>query len=310
MNKVIITAALTGAMTVPTQTPYLPITPDEIAADAEACAEGGAAVVHVHARDPENGLPTSDQEIFGEILQKIKERTDLVVCTTTGGGIYMKPEQRVQVVHSWEPELATCNMGSINFSVHRVARRYQSSDYRYDWEEAYLKNTEDFIFPNTFKSIKVFLDYMKQAKTRPEFELYDVGHIYNLAYLIDEGIVETPVWMQFVLGVMGGIRATVYDLIHMVNTADRVIGHDNYNWSVIGVGYPHEFEVNTVAMMLGGHVRVGLEDNIFVRRKTLGTNAQLVERMAKLAHEFEHELATPADVRKFLNLKGLENVGY
>jgi uncharacterized protein (DUF849 family) len=194
--------------------------------------------------------------------------------------------------------------------VYMAARHYTKSDYQYDWEEQYLLDSEDFIFPNTFRSIKTFTQYMRESNTRPEFELYDVGHIYNLAHLIETGDIQTPVWMQFVMGVLGGIRATIPDLVHMIDTADRVIGKENYHWSVIGVGYPSEFELGTVAMMLGGHVRVGLEDNIFVRRKTLGTNADLVKRMAGIAHEFERELATPDEVRQFLSLKGVENVGY
>jgi uncharacterized protein (DUF849 family) len=310
MDKLIVTAALTGAMTVPTQTPHLPITPEEIIADALACAEAGATAIHIHARDPQTGLPTHDQEVFGQILKGIKAHSDVIVCPTTGGGIYMTPEQRVQVVSTWKPEMATCNMGSINFSIHPIAKRFGPEDWRYEWEEEYVRKTEDFIFRNTFSSIKTFVQTMYANDTHPEFELYDVGHIYNLAYLISEGVIKTPVWMQFVLGVLGGIRATVYDLTHMLNTADRVIGRDNYKWSVIGVGYPHEFHINTVALMMGGHVRVGLEDNLFVRRKQFGTNAQLVERMVRIAHEFEREIATPAEARAYIGLKGLENVGY
>lgn len=310
MDKVIITAALTGAATVPSQSRYIPITPEEIARDAIACAEAGAAVVHVHARDPHDGRPSSDMEIFGDILTRIKAESDVVICTTTGGGFSMTPEQRVRVVPTWQPELATCNMGSINFAVYTAARHYKSEDYRFDWEEDYLKASEDFIFPNTFRSIKTFLHYMEEANTRPEFEVYDVGHIYNMKHLIDLGAIKTPVWMQFVMGVLGGIQATVQDLVHLVNTADRELGRENYNWSVIGVGYPKEFELGAVAMMMGGHVRVGLEDNIFVRRKTLGTNRQLVERMKAIADEFEREVATPDDVRQFLSLKGKENVGF
>ena len=310
MDKTLITAAITGAMTLPTQTEHLPLTADEIIADAVACAEAGAASIHIHARDPETAAPSHDQEVFGQILRGIKERCDVVVVPTTGGGIHMTPEQRLQVVANYQPEMATCNMGSINFSIHRVARRYESEDWRFDWEEAYVKDTENFIFPNTFRSMKVFIETMNTNNTRPEFELYDVAHIYNLAYFIEQGLVKTPVWIQFVMGVMGGIRATIYDLVHMINTADRVIGSDNYNWSVIGVGYPNEFELATTAMFLGGHVRVGLEDNLFVRRRQLGTNPQLVERMRRIAEEFEREIATPADVREFLGLKGLDKVGY
>ncbi len=310
MNKLIITAALTGAATVPSQSKFIPITPEEIANDAVACVEAGAAVVHIHARDPHNGMPTGDMEIFGEILTRIKERSNVVICTTTGGGFQMTPEQRVRVVPTWKPELATCNMGSINFALYQAMRHLKSEDYRFDWEEEYLRNSEDYIFKNTFLGIRTYLDFMNAAGTRPEFELYDVGHIYNMAHLIEAGVIQTPIWLQFVLGVLGGIQATIPDLVTMVTTADRVIGRENYNWSVIGVGYPKEFELATAAMFMGGHVRVGLEDNLLVKRKTLATNQQLVERMRRIAEEFEREIAGPDDVRQFLNLKGIENVGY
>ena len=158
----------------------------------------------------------------------------------------MTPEERVQVVPTWQPELATCNMGSINFALYPAARHFSSEDYQFDWEEEYLKASEDVIFPNTFRSIKTFLKFMKDNNTRPEFEVYDVGHLYNMKHLIDLGLIATPVWMQFVMGVLGGIQPTIPDLVHLINTADRVIGRDNYNWSVIGVGYPHEFELGTV----------------------------------------------------------------
>jgi uncharacterized protein (DUF849 family) len=310
VEKLIITAALTGAATVPSQSKYIPVTPEQLADDAEKCVQAGAAVIHVHARNPENGMPTGNMEVFGEILKKIKERTDAVICTTTGGGFNMTPDERVRVVPTWQPELATCNMGSINFALYPVMRHFKPEDYQYEWEEAYLANSEDYIFPNTFKGIRTYLKYMDEANTRPEFELYDVGHIYNMAHMIERGLIKTPVWCQFVMGVLGGIRATIPDLVHMVETADRVIGRENYNWSVIGVGYPHEFELATVGMFMGGHVRVGLEDNLMVRRKTFGRNHELVERMAGIAHEYERELATPADVREFLSLKGLDKVGF
>lgn len=310
MNKLILTAAVTGAATVPSQSKHIPYTVEDIVNDAVACAEAGAAVVHVHARNPENGKPTSDMHLFGEILQSIKAESDVVICTTTGGSFDMTPEERVQVVPTWQPELATCNMGSINFALYPATRHLSSDDYQFDWEEAYLKESEDVIFPNTFRSIKTFLKFMKDHNTHPEFEVYDVGHLYNMKHLLDLGLIETPVWMQFVMGVLGGIQPTIPDLVHLIDTADRVIGRDNYNWSVIGVGYPHEFELGTVAMFMGGHVRVGLEDNLFVRRKQWATNRELVERMRGIAGEFERELATPDDVRSFLNLKGYDAVGY
>ena len=310
MRKIIITAALTGAITVPTQTPHLPWTPERLAEDAALCAEAGAAVIHVHARDPQTGAPSSDMEIYGEILQAIKARTDAVICTSTGGSFAMTPAERVRVVPTWKPELASCNMGSLNFSFHTIARRFKDEDYRFDWEKPWLEGSEDAIFPNTFRSIKHFIQEMKKAGTRPEFEIYDVGHLYNLDFLIREGVVEKPLWLQFVMGVLGGIRPTVYDLTHLLETANRLFGQENYSWSVIGAGYPHQFNMGTVAVIMGGHARVGLEDNIFLRRGVFARNHELVEKMVDIAAQFEREPATPAEVREFLGLKGLENVGF
>lgn len=310
MDKVIITAALTGAVTVPTQTPYLPYMIEQLAEDAAQCARAGAAIIHIHARNPVNGAPSSDMELFGEILKAIKARTDAVICTTTGGGVGMTPADRVRVVPLWQPELATCNMGSMNFSVHPIARRFADSDYKFPWEKQWLLGSEDFIFPNTFASIKHFLGEMKKTNTRPEFEIYDVGHLYNLDFMVKEGLVETPIWLQFVMGVLGGIRATLYDLTHLLDTANRLFGPDNYHWSVIGAGYPQQFHMCTAAIMLGGHARVGLEDNIFVSRGKLGRNHELVEKIVRIAAEFDREPATPDEVRAFLNLKGKDQVGF
>src|SRR6266542_359152 len=297
MDKLIVTAALTGAVTVPTQTPHLPYTVEQLASDAEQCARAGAAIIHIHARNPHNGAPSSDMELFGQILKAIKARTDAVICTTTGGAIGMTPADRVQVVPRWRPELATCNMGSLNFSVHPIARRFRPEDYKFAWERPWLEGSEDFIFPNTFASIKHFVQEMRQASARPEFEVYDVGHLHNLDFLVRDGVIETPLWLQFVMGVLGGIRATLYDLMHMLETANRLFGPDNYHWSVIGAGYPQQFQMCTAAIMLGGHARVGLEDNIFVRRGVLGANRDLVEKIVRIAGEFERPIATPAEVR-------------
>lgn len=310
MKKLIVTAALTGAVTVPTQTKYLPYTAEQLAEDAALSAEAGAAIIHVHARDPRNGAPSSDMEIFGEILQAIKERTDAVICTTTGGGVGMTPADRVRVVPMWKPELATCNMGSMNFSVHPIARRFKDEDYLHPWEKQWLEMSEDFIFPNTFASIKHFMLEMKKTDTRPEFEVYDVGHLYNLDFMVREGLVETPIWMQFVMGVLGGVRATLFDLTNMLDTANRLFGPENYNWSVIGAGYPQQFHMCTAAIMLGGHARVGLEDNIFLKRGQLARNHELVEKIVRISEEFDRPIATPGEVRDFLGLKGIENVGY
>ena len=310
MNKLIVTAAITGAVTIPTQTKYLPYTPDQMAEDALLCCKAGAAVIHVHARDPKTGAPASDMEVFGEILRAIKARTDAVICTSTGGGMGMTPEDRIRVVPTWKPELASCNMGSINFSYHTIARRINDEDYKFSWEKPRLERSEDHIFANTFASIRHFLGEMKKTDTRPEFEIYDVGHLYNLSFMMREGLVEAPVWLQFVMGVLGGIRATLYDMVHLLETANRLFGPDNFHWSVIGAGYPYQFRMGTAAIMLGGHARVGLEDNIFLKRGVLARNHELVEKIVRIAEEFEREIATPCEVRAFLRLKGKEQVGF
>lgn len=311
MDKLIITSALTGAITVPTQTPHLPYKSDDIAADAVACAQAGAASIHIHARDPQNGRPSSDPEIVQEIAGKIKQGTDAIVCITTGGGMGMTPEERLRGAALCEPELASFNLGSMNFSMHPVARRWpKPEDWNYNWEYDYVTGTKNFIFPNTFGSMEVFAETMQQKNIRPEFEAYDVGHLYNLKFMEKQGIVQPPYWVQFVLGVLGGLAATPHTLLTMIDTADRLFGSENYRWSVIGVGYPNEFHMAAMAIMMGGHVRVGLEDNIFIRRGELATNPQLVEKVVRLADEFEREIATPDEAREMLQLKGKEAVKF
>jgi len=309
VEKLIITAALTGGVTVPTQTPYLPYTPEQIIDQAVEAAEAGAASVHIHARRPSDGMPVADLELFGQYLRGIKGRSRVIVCTTTGGGLNMTPQERLRVVPMYKPELASCNMGSMNFSVHPIATRYK--DWNFPWEKPYLEGSKDFIFRNTFGDIAVFVQTMKENGTRPEFEIYDTGHLYNLQYLIRSGLVELPVWLQFVTGVLGGIGSDIESVLHLKQTADRLLGQDNYLWSVIGCGYPAEFHVATLAIMMGGHVRVGLEDNIFVRRGVLAkSNAELVRKIVRLAEELERPVATPDEARKILGLKGIENVNY
>ncbi len=311
MDKLIITSALTGAITVPTQTPHLPYKPDDIAADAIACAEAGASAIHIHARDPENGRPSSDPEIVMEIATKIKQGTDAIVGITTGGGMGMTPQDRLRGAALCEPEIASFNLGSINFSMHPVARRYPNpEDWQFDWEQDYVTGTENFIFPNTFGSMDIFAETMREKNINPEFEAYDVGHLYNLKFMEKQGILKPPYWIQFVLGVLGGLAANPQALLTMVETADRLFGRENYRWSVIGVGYPFEFHMAAMGIMMGGHVRVGLEDNIFIKRGVLATNAQLVEKVVRLADEFEREIATPGEAREMLGLKGLEGVNY
>jgi uncharacterized protein (DUF849 family) len=310
MEKLILTAALTGAITVPTQTPHLPYTTEGIADDGIACAKAGATVIHVHGRNPENGQPTSDPEVIREIVRRIKQGCDAIVGISTGGGMGMMPEGRLRGAAICQPELASFNLGSMNFSMHPVARRYRPDDWKFDWEEGYVDGTKDFIFRNTFGDMEVFARTMKEKKVLPEFEAYDVGHLQNLKFLEKDGLVEPPYWIQFVLGVLGGAAANPETLIMMLQTADRLFGRENYRWSVIGVGYPWEFHMTAMGVMMGGHVRVGLEDNIFVRRGVLATNVDLVEKAKRIAEEFERKIATPDEAREILGLKGKDAVNY
>jgi len=310
MEKLVLTSSLTGAITVPTQTPHLPYTIEGIADDAIACAKAGSTSIHVHARDPENGRPSSDPEIVRQIVTRIKEGCDVIICITTGGGMGMTPQERLRGVALCQPELASFNLGSMNFSMHPVARRYNPEDWEFDWEQDYVEGTKDFIFRNTFGDMEVFAETMKEQNVKPEFEAYDVGHLYNLKFMEKSGFVEPPYWIQFVLGVLGGLAATPETLITMKQTADRLFGPENYRWSVIGVGYPMEFNMAAMAIMMGGHVRVGLEDNIFVRRRALATNVDLVEKVKRIAAEFEREIAAPDEAREMLGLKGIDVVNF
>jgi len=311
MEKLIITAALTGNITLPTQTPYLPLTPQQIIDDAVRAANAGAASVHIHGRDPKTARPTTDPAVYREIATGIKARSNVIVCITTGGTAYMAPEERAQVVPALKPELATFNMGTINFSIHPIADRYKDEDYKFPWEKEFAVSTKDFIFRNTFGDIEKLMQMMKENNTKPEFELYDVGHIYNLNFLIRRGIIKFPVWLQFVTGILGGIGANVDEVVHMKQTADRLLGADNYVWSVIGAGYPAEFNLATLGIMMGGHARVGFEDNIFIEKGVLAkSNAELVEKLVRIARELGREIATPDEARKILGLKGKDKVDY
>lgn len=310
MDKLVLTSALTGAITVPTQTPHLPYTIEGIADDAVACAKAGSTTVHIHARNPENGHPSSDPEIVKKIASRIKAKCDVIVCITTGGGMGMMPQDRLRGVATCQPELASFNLGSMNFSMHPVAKRYKPEDWSFDWEQDYVEGTKDFIFRNTFGDMEIIAETMKKNNVKPEFEAYDVGHLYNLKFLEKSGIVKPPYWIQFVLGVLGGLAATPEALITMVQTANNLLGKENFRWSVIGVGYPMEFNMAAMAIMMGGHVRVGLEDNLFVQRKALATNVDLVEKVKRIATEFEREIATPAEAREMLELKGFDAVNF
>lgn len=311
MEKLIITAAITGGVTMPVQTPYLPLTPEQIADEAVRAAEAGAASVHIHARNPHDGRPTADLDVYREILPRIRERSDVIVCITTGGGLGLSTEDRIRVVPTFKPELATFNMGSINFSIHPIAARYKDEDYKYAWEKGYIEMTKDTVFRNTFADLEHFCRTMKDNGSRSECEIYDVGHLYNTNYLIRQGFLELPVWLQFVTGVLGGIGSAPEDIVNLKHTADRLIGPQNYKWSVIGAGFPQQFQVSTLAIVMGGHVRVGLEDNIYIERRVLAkSNAELVEKVARIAKELGREIATPDEAREILGLKGKDKVNF
>jgi uncharacterized protein (DUF849 family) len=308
VEKVILTAAITGAATFPSQSPYIPITPQEIAEEAVRAWEAGAAVVHLHVRNPEDGRPSADLALYREILENIKSRCDVVICITTGAGAGMTIEERTATISTFKPELASLNMGSMNFSMHPLLKRIK--EWKFDWERVYVEGSKDYIFPNTFASLEKIASIMKSNHTKPELEIYDTSHLYNASYLVREGFLEFPLHMQLVLGVMGGAQATAYDLVHLKNTADRLFGNQ-YTWSVIGTGWPDEFRMGAIASTMGGHIRVGLEDNLFLSKGQLAkSNAQLVEKMRRICEDLGREIASPKDSREIIQLKGMKEVAF
>ena len=300
-SKVIINCAVTGSIHIPTMTPYLPITPQQIADEGIKAANAGAGTVHVHARIPETGQPSADIAHFKEICSEINRNSDVVICPTTGGGLGMTPEQRVKVVSELQPELASCNMGSFNFGLFPLLDRF--SEYKYDWEKPYLEMTRDFIFANTFKSLEVFLKTFRDCGTKPEMECYDMGHIYNVAHMADRGYLDKPFFLQLIMGILGAIQPSVENLVHMKNTADKLFG-DDYAWSVLPVGR-HQFALGTVAAAMGGNVRVGMEDNLYLAKgRLVKSNEESVSKIRHLIEEFSLEIATPDETRQMLGLKG------
>jgi uncharacterized protein (DUF849 family) len=309
MPKLIITCALTGSAVGPSQTPYLPITPQQIADEAYRAYKAGAAVVHVHVRNPEDGSATADLKIWRETLTKIKEKCNVVICPTTGGGFGMTAEQRIAVVPEFEPEMCSLDVESMNFSVFPIAEKIK--EWKYPWEKMVVEFSKDFVFKNTFADLEVFTQTMKKHNVKPEVEIYGTNGLYNLGFLVRAGQLGFPVHIQYVLGVLGGTFSTAYELTHLQTETHRWLGADNFTWSVIGIGYPAEFHLGAVAMAMGGHVRVGIEDNIFVKYKVLAkSNAELVEKIRKIAELFEREIATPDDARQLLGLKGMNKVKF
>jgi uncharacterized protein (DUF849 family) len=299
-NKVIISCAVTGAMHTPTMSDYLPLTSEDIAEQSVAAAEAGAAVIHLHARVPETGQPTGDPDVFGRFLPIIKQRTDAVVNITTGGSPTMTVQDRLAGAVRFQPEMCSLNMGSMNFAIFPAAKRI--SRWRYPWEEDYVVNSDDFIFRNTFRDIAFILETLGAAGTKFEHECYDVGHLYNLAHFVDRGLVKPPFFVQMIFGILGGIGADFDNLTFMKQTADRLFGKDSYQWSV-------QMPFITQAALMGGNVRVGLEDSLFIERGQLAiSNAQQVEKAKRILAEMGLEPATPAEARDMLGLKGGDRV--
>jgi uncharacterized protein (DUF849 family) len=305
-DKVIITAAVTGAIHTPTMSPHLPITPRQLIDEILAAHEAGAAVGHLHVRDPETGLPTADQDVFMEIATEVKKHCDIVLCTTTGGKLGEPVEKRVQVVSTLRPELASLNAGSLNFALFHIADNYKA--WKFEWEKHYLNLTEDYIFPNTFKTMREFLTVFSDMGTKPEFEIYDVGMINNLAFALKAGYVKKPVYLQFVMGILGGIPATPENLVFLFETSRKTIGE--FEFSVCAAGR-YQFRMCTQSFLLGGNARVGLEDNLYLSKGVLAkSNAEQVEKIIRIARELELEPATPQEARDILGLKGLDKVDF
>ena len=307
-NKVIITCAMTGGIHVPTMSDYLPITPEEIAQQSIDAANAGASILHLHARDPENGRPTSDPEIFNKFLPVIKDATNAVINITTGGGLQMTVDQRLEAPLQFKPEMCSLNMGSMNFALFPAASKL--SNWKHEWEKPFLEASEDFIFRNTFGDVRKIVKILgDECGTKFEHECYDIGHLYNLAHFVDAGIIKPPFLIQSIFGVLGGIGPEMDNVVFMKQTADRLFG-DNYIWSVLAAG---RFQIPfvTQAAMMGGNVRVGLEDSIYLGKGVLAkSNAEQVIKIKKILEELGMQIATPNDTRLILGLKGKDLVNF
>jgi len=307
-NKVIVTSALTGSAHFPSMSPHLPLTPKQLIDEGIRSAESGAAIVHVHVRNPENGMPTPDIEVFKEVMTGIKAQTNAVICVSTGGGMGMSTEQRAAPITNLKPEMASLNFGSMNFSVFYMAERIR--EWKYPWEKLSMLASEDYIFPNTFKTLREFLTIFAANNTKPEIEIYDLGMINNLAFMIERKHVKPPVHLQFVTGTLGGVPSTVDGLITLYNAAKDALGKDNFTWSAIGAGR-FQMPICSVALAMGGHVRVGLEDSLYVSKGVLArSSAEQVEKIIRIMKELSLEPATPDEARELLGLKGLDKVNY
>jgi uncharacterized protein (DUF849 family) len=308
MKKIIITCAVTGSIHTPSMTPYLPISPKQIADESIAAVKAGASIIHLHARDPIDGRPTPDVKVFRQFLPAIKAATDAVINITTGGGHNMTVQERLAAPIELAPEMCSMNMGSMNFGLFPALR--EGKEWKYDWEPKYLEASRDFIFRNTFKDVEVALEKLGEGcGTKFEFECYDVGHLYNLAHFVDRGLVKPPFFVQTIFGILGGIGADPENLMHMKRIADKLFG-DQYQWSVLAAGR-HQMNFTTLSALNGGHVRVGLEDSIYLGRGKLAeSNAQQVTKIRGIVEALGLEVATPAEVREMLALKGGDKVNF
>jgi uncharacterized protein (DUF849 family) len=300
LDPVFLSCAITGGMSVPGQSPAIPVTPDQIVDSAVKAHAAGAAIVHIHVREPDTGKPIADLALFREVLEGIAERCDAIVQPTTGGGVGMTIEERARVVTELRPEVATFNCGSFNFGIFGVRHRPEMAQ----WETDYLESTRDYVFRNTFHDLYRMSELFREAGTKPEYEAYDVGHLYNLHHLAEQGLVDLPVHIQFVLGVLGANAATIDQLLHTRRTATELFGAEGFTWSAAGVGYPGQFQLAAAALMLGGHMRVGLEDNLRVTPdRRAESNAELVDKAFALASLLDRSPVDANEARKLLGIR-------
>ncbi len=306
-KKVIISCAVTGAIHTPSMSPYLPVTAQEIAEASIAAAEAGAAIIHLHSRDPVTGKPDQRPEAFTPFLKLIKQRSDAIVNLTTGGSPYMTVHERMQPAKVLKPEVASMNMGTMNFGLFPMLKRFK--EFKHDWERPYLEGSKDLIFRNTYGDLETVLTELSVNETRYEFECYDTSHLYNLAHFVERGLVKAPFFIQTVFGILGGIGTHPDDVMHMKRTADRLFG-DDYRWSVLGAG-ASQMKIAAMAASMGGNVRVGLEDSLWIGKGQLAqSNAQQVRKVRDILEGLGLEIATPAEAREILQLKGSAKVAF
>jgi uncharacterized protein (DUF849 family) len=307
-HRIIISCAITGSVHTPTMSEYLPITPSQIVDSAVEATEAGAAILHLHARNPENGKPSGDPGHYREVCPVLAERTSAIINITTGGSSNMTIEERLAYPLQAQPEMCSLNMGSMNFSIHPVAERV--THWRYDWEKPKIEGMKSGVFKNTFADIEYIIGHLGEGGTHFELECYDVGHLYNLAYFIDRSIIKPPIFIQSVFGILGGLGPDPENLFVMRSTADRLFGRDSYHFSVLGAGR-HQMSLLTMGAIMGANVRVGMEDNLYLGPGVKATsNAEQVRKIRRILEELSFEIATPSEVREMLKLKGAENVHF